>query len=31
MQDVYKIFDKYNPKKKLSVSVAFNDMIADIE
>ena len=30
MEDVYKNIDEYNPGKKRKISIAFNDMIADM-
>ena len=30
MKDVYKNIEKYNPGKKLKISIVFDDMIADI-
>ena len=30
MDDVYNNIDDYNPKRKRKISIAFDDMIADI-
>ena len=30
MQDIYKNIEKYNPRKKCNILIAFDDMIADM-
>ena len=30
MDDIYKIIEEYNPKKKLKILIVFYDMIADM-
>ena len=30
MDDIYKIIEEYNPKKKLKILIVFDDMIADM-